>query len=129
MIMPDATCRCVGHVEVIYMKLPPKERWLFGAVWLWCITQGYTDVSTPETYCFAKDGVVTAFVLVPGKTHEELLSSIRKAKEQYDRVIAVTNNANECPGLAETLPAFCGIFCSGNPFELGQTVRTFNIRR
>lgn len=127
MIMPDATARCVGHIEVIYMKLPPKERRLFGAVWLWCITQGYTDVSTPDDWDFTKAGEIIRFIPASEMSYPALSLRIARAKEQCDHMYVVINDSSQCDNIAKHIPAFCGIFCNDNPFGLGQTVRILRV--
>ena len=37
-------------------------------VWLWCISEGYEDVSTGESICFTKNQKTTTFQVMVTKT-------------------------------------------------------------
>ena len=45
-------------------------------VWLWCISEGYEDVSTGQNICFAKNQKTTTFILETNKSRNELLTCI-----------------------------------------------------
>ena len=52
-------------------------------VWLWCISEGYEDVSTGESICFTKNQKTTTFILETNKSRAELLTCIYEATEKY----------------------------------------------
>ena len=61
-----------------------KKKLKFGAVWLWCIGEGYEQKETEENFLdatFSKNGEITGFIFEFDKTVNEMLSCIEKAKK------------------------------------------------
>ena len=110
----------MNNQEVSFRK---KTKLLPDAVWLWCIAEGYEDVSTKEQCCFIKNRKTTNFILKQEKSKDELLSCIDKAKEKYDYIFVVINDPSECRELTKIIPDFCGIFCNTNAFGLGMVTQ------
>ena len=99
-----------------------KKKLKFGAVWLWCIGEGYEEQENKENFLdatFSKNGETTAFIFEFDKTVNEMLSCIEKAKEKVQYIYIVIDDDSKCRSLEKNLPAFCGIFCNSNAFGLG----------
>ncbi len=100
-----------------------KKKRMYGALWLWCVGQGYEEVPSPQRKgmdaAFIKGEKTIGFIFECNKTHEQLLFCIKKAKEQVDLVYVATNDWERAKELCKVLPEFCGIFCHANPFGLG----------
>ena len=85
-------------------------------VWLWCISEGYEDVSTGESICFTKNQKTTTFILETNKSRDELLTCIYEATEKYDYIFVVINDSSKRRELIKNIPKFCGVFCDSNAF-------------
>ena len=94
-------------------------------VWLWCISEGYEDVSTGESICFTKNQKTTTFILETNKSRDELLTCIYEATEKYDYIFVVINDSSKRRELIKSIPKFCGVFCDTNAFGLGQVTQIF----
>ena len=94
-------------------------------VWLWCISEGYEDVSTGQNICFAKNQKTTTFILETNKSWAELLTCIYEATEKYDYIFVVINDSSKRRELIKNIPKFCGVFCNSNAFGLGQVTQIF----
>lgn len=94
-------------------------------VWLWCISEGYEDVSTGESICFTKNQKTTTFILETNKSRAELLTCIYAAAEKYDYIFVVINDSSKRRELIKNIPKFCGVFCNSNAFGLGQVTQIF----
>jgi hypothetical protein len=94
-------------------------------VWLWCISEGYEDVSTGESICFTKNQTTTTFILETNKSRDELLTCIYEATEKYDYIFVVINDSSKRRELIKNIPEFCGVFCDSNAFGLGQVTQIF----
>ena len=94
-------------------------------VWLWCISEGYEDVSTGQNICFAKNQKTTTFILETNKSRNELLTCIYEAKQKYDYIFVVINDSSKRRELIKNIPKFCGVFCNSNAFGLGQVTQIF----
>lgn len=94
-------------------------------VWLWCISEGYEDVSTGESICFTENQKTTAFILETNKSRAELLTCINEAAEKYDCIFVVINDSSKRRELIKNIPKFCGVFCNSNAFGLGQVTQIF----
>ena len=60
-----------------------KKKLKFGAVWIWCIGEGYEQKETEENFLdatFSKNGEITGFIFEFDKTVNEMLSCIEKAQ-------------------------------------------------
>ena len=72
-----------------------KKKLKFGAVWLWCIGEGYEEQENKENFLdatFSKNGETTAFIFEFDKTVNEMLSYIEKAKEKVQYIYIVTDD-------------------------------------
>lgn len=99
-----------------------KKKLKFGAVWLWCIGEGYEEQENKENFLdatFSKNGKTTGFIFEFDKTVNEMLSRIEKAKEKVQYIYIVIDDAAKYRSLKKTVPEFCGIFCNSNAFGLG----------
>ena len=96
-------------------------------VWLWCISEGYEDVSTGESICFTKNQKTTTFILETNKSRDELLTCIYEAKQKYDYIFVVINDSSKRRELIKNIPEFCGVFCDSNAFGLGQVTQIFRL--
>lgn len=94
-------------------------------VWLWCISEGYEDVSTGKNICFAKKQKTTTFILETNKSRDALLTRIYEAKQKYDYVFVVINDSSKRREFIKNIPEFCGVFCDSNAFGLGQVTQVF----
>ena len=97
-----------------------------GAVWLWCIGEGYEEQDNHESFLdatFSKEGNTTGFIFAFNKTVDELLSCIEKAKEKVQYVYVVIDDNSKYQSFRKILPEFCGIFCNSNAFGLGMTTQ------
>ena len=92
---------------------------LCNAVWLWCVQEGYNEISSGGESCFIKNQKTTGFVLEKDKTKGELLSCIDKAKQKYDYIFVVIDDSSKRRELIKIIPEYCGIFCNSNAFGLG----------
>ena len=103
-----------------------KKKLKFGAVWLWCIGEGYEQKENKENFLdaiFSKNGETTGFIFEFDKTVDEMLSCIEKAKEQVQYIYIVIDDDAKCRSLKKIVPEFCGIFCNSNAFGLGMVTQ------
>ena len=103
-----------------------KKKLKFGAVWIWCIGEGYKQKENKENFLdaiFSKNGETTRFIFEFDKTVNEMLSCIEKAKEKVQYIYIVIDDDSKCRSLKKVLPAFCGIFCNSNAFGLGMVTQ------
>jgi hypothetical protein len=103
-----------------------KKKLKFGAVWIWCIGEGYEQNENKENFLdatFSKNGETTGFIFEFDKTVNEMLSRIEKAKEKVHYIYIVTDDDSKCRSLKKVLPEFCGIFCNSNAFGLGMVTQ------
>lgn len=103
-----------------------KKKLKFGAVWIWCIGEGYKQKENKENFLdaiFSKNGETTGFIFEFDKTVNEMLSHIEKAKEKVQYIYIVIDDDSKCRSLKKVLPVFCGIFCNSNAFGLGMVTQ------
>lgn len=103
-----------------------KKKLKLGAVWLWCISEGYTELENKESFLDAafSDGEKTiGFVLEPDKTVSEMLSCIEKAKDKIQFIYIVIDDDLKYRSLKKIVPEFCGFFCNSNAFGLGMVTQ------
>lgn len=104
-------------------KKPPTMIELkYGAVWLWCIGEGYEEVKAEDSFLnavFSNNGEITGFIFEFDKTVDEMLSCIEKAKEKVQYIYIVIDDDSKFRNLKKILPEFCGIFCNSNAFGSG----------
>ena len=103
-----------------------KKKLKFGAVWIWCIGEGYEHNENKENFLdaiFSKNGETTGFIFEFDKTVNEMLSRIEKAKEKVQYIYIVTDDDSKYRSLKKVLPEFCGIFCNSNAFGLGMVTQ------
>lgn len=103
-----------------------KKKLKFGAVWLWCIGEGYEQKETEENFLdatFSKNGETIGFIFEFDKTIEEILSCIEKAKENVLYIYIVIDDDAKYRNLKKIVPEFCGIFCNSNAFGLGMVTK------
>lgn len=103
-----------------------KKKLKFGAVWIWCIGEGYEQNENKENFLdatFSKNGETTGFIFEFDKTVNEMLSHIEKAKEKVQYIYIVIDDDSKCRSLKKVLPVFCGIFCNSNAFGLGMVTQ------
>ena len=103
-----------------------KKKLKFGAVWIWCIGEGYEQKETEENFLdaiFSKNGETTGFIFEFDKTVNEMLSCVEKAKEKVQYIYIVTDDDSKYRSLKKVLPEFCGIFCNSNAFGLGMVTQ------
>ena len=104
-------------------KKPPTMIELkYGAVWLWCIGEGYEEVKAEDSFLnavFSNNGEITGFIFEFDKTVDEMLSCIEKAKEKVQYIYIVIDDDSKFRKLKKILPEFCGIFCNSNAFGSG----------
>ena len=103
-----------------------KKKLKFGAVWIWCIGEGYEQNENKENFLdaiFSKNGETTGFIFEFDKTVNEMLSRIEKAKEKVQYIYIVTDDDSKYRSLKKVLPEFCGIFCNSNAFGLGMVTQ------
>ncbi len=100
-----------------------KENLKLGAIWLWCISKGYEEVSNIDGICFIKNGKTTNFIIEYDKSKEDLLSCIHKSKSRYDYIYVVINDSSKYRELVKIIPEFCGIFCDSNAFGTGNVTQ------
>ena len=103
-----------------------KKKLKFGAVWLWCIGEGYEQKETEENFLdatFSKNGETTGFIFEFDKTVNEMLSCIEKAKEKVQYIYIVIDNDAKYQSIKKVLPEFCGFFCNSNAFGLGMVTQ------
>lgn len=99
-----------------------KKKLMFGAVWIWCIGEGYEQKENKLNFLdaiFSKNGETTGFIFEFDKTVDDMLSCVEKAKEKVHYIYIVTNDDSKYRSLKKVLPEFCGIFCNSNAFGLG----------
>lgn len=103
-------------------KLPTMIELKYGAVWLWCIGEGYEEVKAEDSFLnavFSNNGETTGFIFEFDKTVDEMLSCIEKAKEKVQYIYIVIDDDSKFRNLKKILPEFCGIFCNSNAFGSG----------
>ena len=103
-----------------------KKKLKFGAVWIWCIGEGYEQKETEENFLdatFSKNGEITGFIFEFDKTVNEMLSCIEKAKGKVQYIYIVIDDDSKCRNLKKIAPEFCGIFCNSNAFGLGMVTQ------
>lgn len=103
-----------------------KKKLKFGAVWLWCIGEGYEQKEMEENFLdatFSKNGETTGFIFEFDKTVEETLSCIEKEKENVQYIYIVIDDDAKYQSIKKVLPEFCGIFCNSNAFGLGMVTQ------
>ena len=103
-------------------KLPTMIELKYGAVWLWCIGEGYEEVKAEDSFLnavFSNNGEITGFIFEFDKTVDEMLSCIEKAKEKVQYIYIVIDDDSKFRNLKKILPEFCGIFCNSNAFGSG----------
>ena len=103
-----------------------KKKLKFGAVWLWCIGEGYEQKETEENILdatFSKNGETTGFIFEFDKTVNEMLSCIEKEKENVQYIYIVIDDDAKYQSIKKVLPEFCGIFCNSNAFGLGMVTQ------
>ena len=103
-----------------------KKKLKFGAVWIWCIGEGYKQKENKENFLdaiFSKNGETTGFIFEFDKTVNEMLSHIEKAKEKVQYIYIVIDDDSKCRSLKKVLPVFRGIFCNSNAFGLGMVTQ------
>ena len=103
-----------------------KKKLKFGAVWIWCIGEGYEQNENKENFLdaiFSKNGETTGFIFEFDKTVNEMLSCIEKAKEKVQYIYIVIDDGSKIRNLKKFLPNFCGIFCNSNAFDLGMVTQ------
>ncbi len=108
-------------------KIEPNQRENknYGSIWLWCISEGYTEVPNEEEICFSKEGKITNFIIEFDKSKEDLLKCIHKAKSRYDYIYVVINDSSKHRELEKIIPDYCGIFCNSNAFGTGNVTQIF----
>ena len=107
-------------------KLPTMIELKYGAVWLWCIGEGYEEVKAEDSFLnavFSNNGEITGFIFEFDKTVDEMLSCIEKAKEKVQYIYIVIDDDSKFRNLKKILPEFCGIFCNSNAFGLGMVTQ------
>ena len=83
-----------------------KKKLKFGAVWLWCIGEGYEEQENKENFLdatFSKNGETTGFIFEFDKTVNEMLSRIEKAKEKVQYIYIVIDDDSKCRNLKKAL--------------------------
>ena len=103
-----------------------KKKLKFGAVWLWCIGEGYEQKEMEENFLdatFSKNGETTGFIFEFDKTVNEMLSCIEKEKENVQYIYIVIDDDAKYQSIKKVLPEFCGIFCNSNAFGLGMVTQ------
>ena len=103
-----------------------KKKLKYGAVWIWCIGEGYEQKENKLNFLdaiFSKNGETTGFIFEFDKTVNEMLYRIEKAKEKVQYIYIVTDDDSKRRSLEKDLPAFCGIFCNSNAFGLGMVTQ------
>ena len=103
-----------------------KKKLKFGAVWIWCIGEGYEQNENKLNFLdatFSKNGETTGFIFEFDKTVDDMLSRIEKAKEKVHYIYVVTDDDSKRRSLKKVLPEFCGIFCNSNAFGLGMVTQ------
>lgn len=103
-----------------------KKKRMYGALWLWCIGEGYEEQENKENFLdatFSKNGETTGFIFEFDKTVDELLFSIEKAKEIAQYIYIALDDDAKYGTLKKILPEFCGIFCHSNAFGLGMVTQ------
>lgn len=98
---------------------------MFGAIWLWCISEGYEEAFDTEDICFIKEGKTTNFIIEFDKSKEDLLTCIHNSKEKYDYIYVVINDSSKHRELEKIIPDYCGIFCNSNAFGTGNVTQIF----
>ena len=99
-----------------------KKKLKFGAVWLWCIGEGYDEQENKENFLdatFSKNGKTTCFIFEFDKTVDDMLSCVEKAKEKVQYIYIVIDDDSKYHSLKKLVPEFCGRFCNSNAFGLG----------
>ena len=110
-----------------------KKKRMYGALWLWCVGEGYEEQENRESVldaAFVKEEKTIGFIFEFDKTVETMLSSIEKAKEKAQYIYIVMDDASKYQTIKKIVPEFCGIFCYSNPFRLGmmmQVLRKANV--
>lgn len=107
-------------------QMEDKKKLMFGAVWLWCIGEGYEQKETEENFLdavFSKNGETTGFIFEFDKTVNEMLSCIEKEKENVQYIYIVIDDDAKYQSIKKVLPEFCGIFCNSNAFGLGMVTQ------
>jgi hypothetical protein len=103
-----------------------KKKLKFGAVWIWCIGEGYEQNENKLNFLdaiFSKNGETTGFIFEFDKTVNNMLSCVEKAKEKVHYIYIVTDDDSKYRSLKKVLPEFCGIFCNSNAFGLGMVTQ------
>lgn len=103
-----------------------KKKLKFGAVWLWCIGEGYDEQENKENFLdatFSKNGETAGFIFEFDKTVDDILSCVEKAKEKVQYIYIVIDDNSKYRSLKKTVPEFCGIFCNSNAFGLGMVTQ------
>lgn len=98
----------------------------YGAVWLWCIGEGYEKKENKESFLdatFSKEETTIGFIFEFDKTVNEMLSCIEKAKEKVQYIYIVIDDDSKYRSIKNSLPEFCGIFCNSNAFGLGMVTQ------
>ena len=98
----------------------------YGAVWLWCVGEGYEEKENEDSFLdatFYKEEKIIGFINESNKTVNELLSCIEKAKEKVQYIYIVIDDDSKYRSLEKTAPEFCGIFCNSNAFGLGMVTQ------
>ena len=91
-----------------------KKKLKFGAVWLWCIGEGYEEQENKENFLdatFSKNGEITGFIFEFDKTVNEMLSCIEEAKEKVQYIYIVIDDDSKCRNLKKIAlhnPLPCG---------------------
>lgn len=102
-----------------------RESKNFGSIWLWCLSEGYTEVPNEEEICFVKEGKTTNFIIELNRSKEDLLTCIHNSKEKYDYIYVVINDSSKYRESAKIIPDYCGIFCNSNAFGTGNVTQIF----
>ena len=103
-----------------------KKKLKLGAVWLWCISNGYNEQENKESFLdalFSKEEKTIGFIFEFDKTVDEMLSCIEKAKEVSQYIYIVIDDDSKYRNLKKIVPEFCGIFCNSNAFKLGMVTQ------
>lgn len=103
-----------------------KKKLKLGAVWLWCISNGYNEQENKESFLdalFSKEEKTIGFIFEFDKTVDEMLSCIEKAKEVSQYIYIVIDDDSKYRSLKKIVPEFCGIFCNSNAFKLGMVTQ------
>ena len=103
-----------------------KKKLKFGAVWIWCIGEGYEQNENKSNFLdaiFSKNGEITGFIFEFDKTVNKMLSCIEKTKEKVQYIYIVIDDDAKYRNLKKIVPEFCGIFCNSNAFGLGMVTQ------